>query len=172
MQQNIIVICLAAMVLLGLAAAMFRSMVKAAVSLAGISALLAVVLFLMGASWAALFELSVCAGLVTAIFISAISLTATDRKQPEKVSAHKSRFASLPFILIFAGVAMIALLVLGGFVISPAATSPLLSGTFTPAATFKEALWNMRQADVLGQIIIILAGAFAVVILFREGGKA
>jgi len=169
MQQSIIIIiCLVAMVLLGLAAAMFRSMVKAAISLAGISAVLAVALFLMGAPWAALFELSVCAGLVTAIFISAISLTSPDRKQPEKVSEHKSRFASLPFILIFAGVSLIAVFILGGFVIDPVAGQV----TAGAAVTFREAFWNMRQADILGQVIIILAGAFAVVILFKEGGKA
>ena len=166
MQDIFVIICLALMLVFGAAAAMLRSMLKATMALAMVSALLACVMFLMGATWAGLFELSVCVGLVTVVFISAISLTTPTRKDPEKVAEHKHRFAALPFILIFLGVAMIALFVIAKFdVVSTAET-------LGEVVTFKEAFWNMRQADILGQIIIILAGALAVVILFKEGGKA
>ncbi|MEG1538182.1 MAG: hypothetical protein RR387_07875, partial [Clostridiales bacterium] len=75
MEQVIIIICLILMVCCGVASAMIRSMIKSAISLAAMSALLAIVLFMLGATWAGLFELSVCSGLITVIFISAISLT-------------------------------------------------------------------------------------------------
>jgi len=29
-------------------------------------------------------------------------------------------------------------------------------------------LWNLRQLDLLGQIVILLAGAFGVAVLFKE----
>jgi multisubunit Na+/H+ antiporter MnhB subunit len=33
---------------------------------------------------------------------------------------------------------------------------------------FNEILWNTRQPDILGKIIALLTGAFAVEILFKE----
>jgi hypothetical protein len=38
-------------------------------------------------------------------------------------------------------------------------------------ADVRNVLWNLRQLDVLGQVIMLLAGIFGVVILFREAGK-
>jgi hypothetical protein len=38
----------------------------------------------------------------------------------------------------------------------------------------RQVLWNMRQLDMFGQIILIVAGALGVVVLFTEnknGGK-
>ncbi len=165
MEQVIIILCLVLMVACGLSAAMFRSMLKSAISLAGASALLSIILFMMDAGWAALFELSVCAGLITAIFVSAISLTTPDRRDEAHERDHRNRFVALPFILIFCGVALLTVLVATGFSLQISADPA------AHALSFQEVLWNMRQADILGQIIILLAGAFAVVVLFKEGKK-
>lgn len=166
MEQGIILVCLILMFIAGIASAMFRSMLKSAISLAAISALLSIVLFVAQAPWAAMFELSVCAGLVTVVFVSAISLTTPNRRDEAHRREHRSRFAALPFILVFSGIVLIAFMVFTGFditsVADPAAT----------ARTFKEAFWQTRQADIFGQIIVVLAGAFAVVILFKESDKA
>jgi multisubunit Na+/H+ antiporter MnhB subunit len=35
----------------------------------------------------------------------------------------------------------------------------------------KEILWNVRHLDILGQVIVLLAGAFGVAILFKERRK-
>ena len=183
MNETILLICLAFIVIAAIACAMFRSMLKCAVSLAVVSALLACVLYLMGATWAALFELSVCAGLVTVVFASAISLTSTSRHQPENEEEHRKRVAGLPFILsyvsntmsflrvaafvlVHAGMMLVVVIAATGFHIEPQANAALVG------LSFKDVLWNMRQADVLGQIIVILAGAFAVAILFKESDKA
>ncbi len=166
MNETILLICLAFIVIAAIACAMFRSMLKCAVSLAVVSALLACVLYLMGATWAALFELSVCAGLVTVVFASAISLTSTSRHQPENEEEHRKRVAGLPFILIATGMMLMVVIAATGFHIEPQANAALVG------LSFKDVLWNMRQADVLGQIIVILAGAFAVAILFKESDKA
>jgi NADH-quinone oxidoreductase subunit J len=166
MEALIILVCLILLFVFGVCSAMFRSMLRAAISLAVISALLSIILFVVGAPWAALFELSVCAGLVTVVFISAISLTTPNRADEAHMREHRSRFAALPFILVFTGIAMLAIMAVTGFNVIP-------SDQMAPVAgLFKEVFWQTRQADILGQIIIVLAGAFAVVILFKESDKA
>ena len=59
----------------GLWTVMTRSLLKAALGLAVTSALIAVILFRLDSPLAAVIELSVCAGLITAVFVSAISLS-------------------------------------------------------------------------------------------------
>ena len=167
MQTFFIVFCLCLMLISGIAAALFRSNLKSAISLGLASLFLAIVMFLMDAPWAALFELSVCAGLVTAIFISAISMTTRERHSDANVKQYRSRFAALPFVLILSGVALIVVVFTTGFDIEPVSAEVSIA-----AATFKEAFWETRQADILGQVFIILAGAFAVTILFKESDKA
>ncbi len=166
MQPIILIICFAAMLIAGAASAMFRSQLKSAICLALVSIFLAIVLFVMNLPWAAFFELSVCAGLVTVIFASTISMTTKDRKSDANEAEYHRRFATLPFILIFAGVALLAVVLMTNFDIQALTADPALAAT-----NFKDILWNTRQADILGQIIIILAGAFAVVILFKESVK-
>jgi multisubunit Na+/H+ antiporter MnhB subunit len=39
------------------------------------------------------------------------------------------------------------------------------------AQDVRNILWNLRHADVLGQIIVLLAGAFSVVVFFKEEKK-
>jgi len=167
MQTTFLFICLFLMLVSGVAAAMLRSSLKSAIALAMTSVFLSIVLFIMNAPWAALFELSVCAGLVTAIFVSAISMTTKDRRSESNVAEYRKRFAALPFVLILAGVALIAVLVISGFNIDPVKMDLTAS-----AANFKELFWNTRQADILGQIFIVLAGSFAIAILFKESDKA
>lgn len=166
MQIVIMFICLAVMLIASVAAAMLWSRITAAMCLALASVSLAVILFLLHAPWAALFELSVCAGLVTVIFASTISMTREYRQPDSTPSEYHVRFSPLPFILIFVGVVLAAIVLTSGFDVNLPATDP--SGTVD---TFKEVFWNTRQADILGQIIIILAGAFAVAILFKESTK-
>ena len=167
MQTFFIIFCLSLMLISGVAAALFRSNLKSAVSLGLASLFLAIVMFLMGMPWAALFELSVCAGLVTAIFISTISMTSRERQSKANLADYRSRFAALPFVLILAGITLIVVVFTTGFDIDPVTAEVSIA-----AATFKEAFWETRQVDILGQIFIILAGAFAVIILFKESDKA
>jgi NADH-quinone oxidoreductase subunit J len=62
----VIVIC-------GVLAVHVRDLLRAAVALAVLSVALAAIFFKLGAPYAGAFELSVCAGLVTVLFIAAIS---------------------------------------------------------------------------------------------------
>jgi len=53
----------------------FSNLLFAVISLAALSAILTIVFYRFNSPYAAIFELSVCAGLITALFVSAISLT-------------------------------------------------------------------------------------------------
>lgn len=164
MTQVIFVILLLLMVIAAVAAVMVRNLIKSAICLAAVSVFLTIILFLLGAPLAALFELSVCAGLITVVFVSAISLTTPYKKEEVSELAKKrmARFIQLPFILALVAIVFGVMLAFSGTYINIPFSQP---STFT---SFKEVFWNMRQADILGQIIIVFAGVFAVVVLFKE----
>ena len=52
-----------------------REILSAAISLAVLSTIIAMMFFKLNSAYAGVFELSVCAGLITALFVSVISLT-------------------------------------------------------------------------------------------------
>ncbi len=67
-----------------LAAVLSRNLVRAAVALGIGSAALAVLFFLLRAPYAGGFELSVGAGLISVLFIVAISLTESVEREPDE----------------------------------------------------------------------------------------
>ena len=135
--------------------------------MAVLSALLAMVMFVLNAGLAAALELSVCAGLITVIFISAISMTRvrTEEENKARVKDRRRRFALLPVILIVVLCAALFILwpELNSLVIKPEAASELVSGT--------ETLWDKRLVDLLGQVVIVLVGVFGILIFFKEDKK-
>ena len=132
-----------------------------AIGLGITSAVLAVVLYELGAPLAAVFELSVCAGLITVVFVSAISLTPRTTTSEKKALARKrlARFLPLPFLVLAA--AWLLWGWLQGFAL-PFAEPPALAGEV------REVLWNDRTADIIGQIAVVFTGVFAVVVLFKH----
>jgi NADH-quinone oxidoreductase subunit J len=62
-----------------------RDLIKSAIALGIASALLAAIFYILGAPFAAVFELSVCAGLVTVLLLSSVSMT------EEKEAEHERR---------------------------------------------------------------------------------
>ncbi|NLG25514.1 MAG: hypothetical protein GX558_09180 [Clostridiales bacterium] len=158
-----------ALLLVGLVAsaaavAMIQNLLKAAVALAAVSALLAVMMFLLGAPLAAVFELSVCAGLITVVFVSAISMTRVRTAEEEDMATHarRSRFRYLPALLIAVGAALLALAWPHLTTLMPQVAPP-------SAETVEHVLWGSRKLDLLAQIAIILAGVFGVLVFFRKG---
>jgi NADH-quinone oxidoreductase subunit J len=67
----------------GVAAVMLKNMLRAAVAVGGSSVALAALFFLLGAPYAGAFELSVGAGLISVLFIIAISLTESIRGESD-----------------------------------------------------------------------------------------
>jgi uncharacterized MnhB-related membrane protein len=66
------------------AAVVSRNLIRAAVALGAGSAALAMLFFLLGAPYAGGFELSVGAGLISVLFIVAISLTESMGRPPDE----------------------------------------------------------------------------------------
>jgi uncharacterized MnhB-related membrane protein len=64
-----------AVIVFAIMAVSFKDQLSAAISLAALSAALAIIFYRLNSPYAAVIELSVCAGLITALFVAAISLT-------------------------------------------------------------------------------------------------
>ena len=76
---------IAGLVAIGICAVLavhLRDILRAAIALAVLSVVLAAIFFKLGAPYAGAFELSVCAGLVTVLFVAAIS--SVGAKTPEQ----------------------------------------------------------------------------------------
>ena len=157
----ILIILLALLVLSAVLAVMIRNLLKAAIALAAVSVVLTAVMFALGSPLAAVLELSVCAGLITAIFISAISLTkiSSAEELAAKRKARLKRFIYLPIAAVLLG---------AGLLLCWPSLRLDIANVASGNLSVQTAFWNVRQLDVIGQIIIIAAGVFGVVILFRE----
>ena len=81
---------------------MTARLLRSVIGLAVTSMILTIIMFKLNSPLAAVFELSVCAGLISAIFISCISLTQrlTDEQLATKQKERFSKFWLLPVILV------------------------------------------------------------------------
>ncbi len=158
-------IALAALVGLLILAALWTmqaSILRAVLGLALVSVLTTLLIFVMGAPLAGAFELSVCAGLITVVFASTVSMIrpAEPAAQGRRRLRQLGRVALAGAVLaVAAGVAL--LMHLHGaarLAPPPAVASP---GT-------QEVLWSVRRLDLVGLLAIVLVGVFGVVVLFKE----
>lgn len=133
------------------------------VGLAITSVILSIIMYRLNSPLAAVFELSVCAGLISVIFIITVSFTERVSKEmlPVRRKERLTRFWYLPFIVIFAGLLLNQCLSIPHFELPPPAGQQDVRNT----------LWNLRHLDLLGQVIVLLAGAFGVAVLFKESKK-
>jgi NADH-quinone oxidoreductase subunit J len=132
------------------------------IGLAAVSALVSILMFRLNSPYAAVFELSVCAGLISVIFFVAVSftkrLTDADVKTLWKERARKTVW--LPFLLLGLGL-----------ILAKTLTPPSLGTPVQGQADVRPVLWGLRHLDLFGQIIVLLAGAFGVVLFFKEKKK-
>ena len=134
-----------------------RRLLTAALWLAGSSAMLSILFYLMGAHEVAVIELSVGAGLVTVLFVFAISITG-------KEIPDDRRLLPKPF----AWVLVIAAGILIGWLILPLVRTPDVS----VQPTFANMLWQQRGLDVLAQVALIFAGTLGVLGLLAPDRKS
>ena len=141
--------------------ALASSLLFSALALAAASMSLTLIMYLLGARLAAVFELSVCAGLITAIFVSVISLTRAQGAEEERLlrAGRMRRFIWLPPLL--AAVAAV------WYWWAPAIEIAAVIGA-APEGDVREILWHERRFDLLGQMLIILSGVFGVIVLFKD----
>lgn len=154
------IILLSILILVVLWTVMTIRLIRSIMGLALVSVIISLLMYRLDSPLAAVFELSVCAGLIPVIFITTVSFTQRVSKERLRVRRKErlAKFWLLPFILVVAGVLMIQYLKLPHFEASAGAQDHDVRGL----------LWNLRHLDILGQVIILLAGVFGVVILFKE----
>ena len=136
-----------------------HDLLAAAVGLSLASALLAILFFELDAGTAAIFELSVGAGLLAVLFISAISLVKAGR---ESRDARTGVLGKLTTLLIFGLVGSIFFYAARTILAHP----PTLIKQAV-SATVNEIVWGPRAFDVLGQAIILFGSMLGVILLFR-----
>jgi len=159
---------LMAVAIAALATVLVPTLLPSAVLLGLTSVCVAAVLFICGYQLAAVMELLVCTGLVTAILASAISLLnpEPDAAQTEAADASQAarrrllRYIPLPLIVIALTVAVL-MFYGGGQAFEP---SLLSQASNTTAQT----LWNERSYDVIGMTMLILAGVLGVTALIKQ----
>lgn len=144
-------------------AALSRHLLRSVIALLVCSVGLTLLLFNLNAPLAGVFELSVCAGLISVLFINIISLTrpVTGEEELSKIKNHYQRFLALPAVIIILGIILWTNQdsLFGNLVIQKTAEN----------ASVGETLWGMRGLDLIGQVVILLVGVYGIVVLFRRG---
>ena len=157
--MTVSILILIVLVLAALTTVMTARLLGAIIGLAATSAMVSIVLFRLHAPLAAVFELSVGAGLIPAIFLSVIGMT--QRLTPEAVSLRRKEklriYWALPIIVVLVGVALTQI-----HLVVPVSTAVPVAGDV------KTVIWNLRHIDLLGQILILLGGSFGMVVLVKE----
>lgn len=130
-----------------------KRLVRSALWLAGVSAMLSILLYRLGAHEVAVIELSVGAGLVTVLMVFAIAIAGEDAMDQRPVVP---RWLAAGLVLVFLGVA--------GWLVLPA-RAPAQAVAEPPLSIV---LWQQRGLDALVQVGLIFAGTLGVLGLLSE----
>lgn len=131
-----------------------RKLLNSAIMLAILSIGITIILFKYNAPWAAVFELSVAAGLITVLFVSAVSLV---KDKEDEIKEKRIKYTLFPLIAII-------------FVLLSAITVPdYMMNLFSFAAQtpgkqepIGKLIWLYRGMDIIGQITILTASVFVI----------
>jgi NADH:ubiquinone oxidoreductase subunit 6 (subunit J) len=129
-------------------------LLASALWLAGVSAIVALMFALMGATQVAVIELSVGAGLVTVLFVFSIGIAGDEAIDVRSIVPRS-----------IAAVLVLAVTVLTAVFILPGATgrAPMVEPAFAVV------LWQVRGSDVMLQLALIFSGVLGVLSLLTEG---
>jgi NADH:ubiquinone oxidoreductase subunit 6 (subunit J) len=130
-----------------------RRLIVSALWLAGTSAILSVIFYLLGAYLVAVIELSVGAGLVTVLFVFAISIAGEDIVE----------LRSLVPNVLGGGLALLAAVLLAWLSVPAVTSQPP-----TVEASVSEMIWQTRGLDVLVQVVLIFSGVLGLLGLLAE----
>jgi len=160
---SLILVLLIILIVTALMVVFSSKLLIGAISLALTSIMITILMFKLNSPIAAVFELSICAGLITVIFITTISFVKSET-QEELIDSRKRRlkkYIYLPILVALAGY-------LVSVVIKPLS---LKLPEIIQETNVGNVLWDLRQVDLLGQAIVLLIGVFGIVVLFKEGQK-
>ncbi len=148
---NILLVLVA--IVFALQAVRCTRLVRSALWLAGVSGMLSILLYRLGAHEVAVIELSVGAGLVTVLMVFAIAI------------AGEEEIDQLPVVPRWLAIGLVAaFLVAAGALVLPAG-EPALGAT---EVSFSVTLWQERGLDALVQVGLIFAGTLGVLGLLSE----
>jgi uncharacterized MnhB-related membrane protein len=133
-------------------------LIMSALWLAGASALVALLLYLLGAPEIAVIELSVGAGLVTVLFVFAINIAGDE---PFVARNLVPRSTALALVILAVG--------LLGYLVLPAVP---VQEIVADQPGFAYVVWLERGVDSMLQVLLILAGVLGVLGLLAEGKKS
>lgn len=143
-------------------AVMTPSLLLSAVLLGLVSLGASLLLFNFGAPWAGVFELSVCAGLITVLFIGAVSLL---RAEDLREQDDRARFRAMPLVM---AAAAILVWFYGVPFFETMENWARYSGR---PVSLGSVIWDVRRYDLLGQISVLAAGVFVVNSVFPRRRK-
>lgn len=157
------IILLALIIISSIFAVSYARVIRGAIILGIVSMLVSISLFLLSCPLAGIFELSVCSGLITVIFISVISLTLPPDEKQRKVNS-VSMMKKMVLLILLVLVCAFSLYMLDSKNIT---FVPLMQNVQESIDT-RDNIWNLRHVDLIGQALILLTGLFAVVVLFKK----
>ena len=130
-----------------------KQLIVSALWLAGCSAILSILMYLLGAFAVAVIELSVGAGLVTVLFVFAISIAGDESIEIKSIIPRPIAFS----------IALVSIVLLGFMTVSS-----LISLPVTTEASFSEMLWQQRGLDMLVQSGLLFAAVVGMLGLLSE----
>jgi NADH:ubiquinone oxidoreductase subunit 6 (subunit J) len=130
-----------------------QSLLRSALWLAGVSASLAVLFYMLGAGQVAVIELSVGAGLVTVLFVFAIGIAGAEIKKQRPIVPKM-----LAWVLI-----LVPVLLLAGFALPFAST---VQPSHEPETM--SVFWQQRGLDVVVQVVLIFCGVLGLLGVLAE----
>jgi uncharacterized MnhB-related membrane protein len=151
----VFILIVAGMVVCAIMAIRASRLLISAIWLAATSALVALLMYMLGAPEVAVIELSVGAGLVTVLFVFAINISGEETPNLKSL---------LPRPLTW--ISIITFLILLGYFCLPAFLRSLPEAQ---ASSLQTVLWEDRSLDVVLQALLIFAGVLGVIGLLSEG---
>ena len=149
---------LSVLVFFAILAIILKDNLLSILSLAVVSALLAVSFFQLRAPVAGVFELSVGSGLVTVLAVLTISFIQSKKEKKEKKEKTGARW--VVFILAIAALSFLFLLLINrNFVLLPLKTVWNEAGN---------TLWKERSFDLFPQMLVVIAGVLGIITLLRK----
>ena len=147
------IVLMLAMLACALMAFRAKQLIVSALWLAGCSAILSILMYLLGAFAVAVIELSVGAGLVTVLFVFAISIAGGEAAEAKSIIPRP-----IALIVSLVAIVLLAFMTISSLVSLPAATEP----------TFSEVLWQQRGLDMLVQSGLLFAAVVGMLGLLSE----
>lgn len=130
-----------------------KRLLLSAIWLAGASAILSVLFFMAGADYLAVFELSIGAGLVTVLFVFAISISGEEELGGRSIIPK-------PFAI---GLCLLSVILLGWLIFPIEALKPI-----RVKSELTVTLWHQRPLDIVIQAVQIFSGVLGLLGLLAE----